>query len=130
MAQDGGGSIINISSIYGQVSPDQRIYRKKDDSTGFVKPISYCVSKAAIPNLTRYLAAYWADKNVRVNSLTFGGVFNNQDPEFVEKYSSRVPLGRMAKRHEYNGAILFLASDASSYMTGSNVVIDGGYTAW
>jgi len=124
------GSIINISSIYGEVSPDQRIYIKDNqpDELPFVKPISYCISKGAIPNMTRYLATYF--KNVRVNTLTLGGVFNNQNTEFVKKYSDKVPLGRMANNDEYNGAILFLASNASSYMTGSNLIIDGGYTAW
>ena len=130
MARGKGGSIINVSSIYGEISPDQRIYVRKRKKGTFIKPISYCVSKGAIPSLTKYLATYWAKKNVRVNTVTFGGVFNNQDKEFVRNYSSRVPMGRMARRDEYNGAILFLASDASSYMTGANLVIDGGYTAW
>lgn len=130
MADSGGGSIINIASLYGIVSPDQRIYVKKNNENQFIKPISYCVSKSAIYNLTRYLATYWPKRNVRVNTLSFGGVFNNQDPEFVENYCSKVPLGRMAKKDDYNGAVLFLASDASRYMTGASMVIDGGYTAW
>jgi NAD(P)-dependent dehydrogenase (short-subunit alcohol dehydrogenase family) len=130
MAESGGGSIINISSIYGEVSPDQRVYLKREGEGTFIKPASYCISKGAISNLTKYLATYWAEKNIRVNCLIFGGVFNQQDPEFVRNYSSRVPLGRMARKDEYNGAVLFLASDASSYMTGANIVIDGGYTAW
>ncbi len=128
MARTGGGSIINICSIYGILSPDQRIYEYKEKP--FFKPIAYSVSKSGVLNLTRYLATYWAKKNVRVNTLTLGGVFNNQDEIFLRNYSSKVPLGRMAKQNEYNGAILFLASDASSYMTGANLVIDGGYSCW
>lgn len=131
MADNKRGSIINISSIYGCVSPDQRIYEYlKKRGKNFFKPVSYSVTKAAVLNLTRYLATYWAKNNVRVNSLTLGGVFNNQDKQFLKGYCSRVPLGRMAKEDEYNGAILFLASDASSYMTGSNLIMDGGLTAW
>lgn len=118
------GSIINISSIYGEVSPDQRIYKH-----GFKKPIAYCASKACIPQITRYLATYFAPK-VRVNCLTFGGVYNGQPIDFEKKYSSKVPMGRMARRNEYVSAVLFLASQDSSYMTGSNVVIDGGYLSW
>lgn len=132
MADAGRGSIVNVSSIYGLVSPNQSIYEYRRDATGrpFVKPVAYSVSKSALFNLTRYLATYWAQKNVRVNTVTFGGVFNRQDPKFIENYCARVPLGRMAREDEYNGAIIFLMSDASSYMTGSNVVIDGGWTAW
>lgn len=128
MVKTGGGSIINISSIYGVLSPDQRIYGYKEKP--FYKPITYSVSKSGILNLTRYLATYWAKKNVRVNTITPGGIFNNQDETFLKNYSNKVPLGRMANADEYNGAILFLASDASSYMTGSNLVIDGGYSSW
>jgi NAD(P)-dependent dehydrogenase (short-subunit alcohol dehydrogenase family) len=128
MAAHGGGSIINISSIYGMLSPDQRIYEYKDKP--FFKPVSYSVTKAGVINLTRYLATYWAKKNVRVNTLTLGGVFNNQDETFLKNYGEKVPLGRMANADEYNGAVLFLASRASSYMTGANIVIDGGWSAW
>jgi NAD(P)-dependent dehydrogenase (short-subunit alcohol dehydrogenase family) len=131
MAAAGRGSIINISSIYGLVSPDQRIYEyRRQNGAPFYKPVAYSASKSALLNLTRYLATYWATSSVRVNSLTFAGVFNHQDREFLESYCTRVPLGRMAREDEYNGAVIFLLSEAASYMTGSNVVIDGGWTAW
>lgn len=130
MAKIGKGSIINISSIYGLVSPDQSIYEyKRKNGEDFYKPVAYSASKSGVLNLTRYLSSYWAKKNVRVNSLTIAGVFNNQDPIFLNEYTSRIPIGRMANSDEYNGALVFLASSASSYMTGSNLIIDGGWTS-
>ena len=123
------GVIINICSIYGLAGPDQRLY-EQPDGTRFYKPVYYPVSKAGVCGLTRYLAAYYAGKNIRVNALTPGGVFNDHDASFTEKYTPKTMLGRMADIDELSGALLFLASDASSYMTGSNLVVDGGYTAW
>jgi len=131
MAKAGRGSIINISSIYGLVSPNQTIYdyRRQRGET-FFKPVAYSASKSALFNLTRYLATYWGRTGVRVNSLTLAGVFNNQAPEFLDAYTRLMPLGRMANEDEYNGTIIYLLSAASAYMTGSNVVLDGGWTAW
>jgi NAD(P)-dependent dehydrogenase (short-subunit alcohol dehydrogenase family) len=131
MARAGRGSIINVSSVYGLLSPVQELYdfRRREGET-FVKPVSYSVSKSAILNLTRYLATYWAADGVRVNTLTLAGVSNEQPSEFVEAYTARVPLGRMLEAREAVGAVVFLAADASSYVTGANVVVDGGWSAW
>lgn len=130
MAKAGKGSIINVASIYGVVSPDQSLYEyRRQRGETFYKPVAYSVSKSGILNMTRYLAVYWAKKNVRVNSLTIAGVFNNQEQAFLDAYCGRIPVGRMADADEYNGSVLFLASPASRYMTGANLVIDGGWTA-
>lgn len=128
MVLNGGGVILNIASDLSVIAPDQRIYRKQDikDEEQPVKPVSYSVVKTGLIGLTRYLAAYWASKNVRVNALSPGGVFNDHPEEFVTRLSNLIPMGRMARKDEYRQAVQFLCSDASSYMTGQNLVIDGG----
>src|SRR3989344_1772784 len=130
MAVAGRGSIINLSSIYGLVAPDQRMYEYLKEKTGtpFIKPIAYSATKAAIIGITKWLATYYAPRGVRVNALAPGGVFNGQDEAFLKKYAERTPMGRMAEKHELNGALLFLASDASSYVTGETISVDGGWT--
>jgi NAD(P)-dependent dehydrogenase (short-subunit alcohol dehydrogenase family) len=132
MAKKKSGVILNISSDLGLIAPDQRIYREKNvpEEKQKVKPVTYSIVKHGLIGLTRYLATYWADKGIRVNAVCFGGVYNNQPEDFVKKLVKLIPMGRMAKPDEYKGAIQFLISDASSYMTGSIVVIDGGRTCW
>jgi NAD(P)-dependent dehydrogenase (short-subunit alcohol dehydrogenase family) len=132
MARRKKGVILNIASDLAVIAPDQRLYRQDGlpDSQQPVKPVTYSVVKTALVGLTRYLATYWADAGVRVNAISPGGVYNGQSEEFVMRLSSLIPLSRMAHVDEYKGAILFLCSDASSYMTGANLVIDGGRSSW
>jgi NAD(P)-dependent dehydrogenase (short-subunit alcohol dehydrogenase family) len=131
MAKEGRGSIVNVSSVYGLLSPPQDLYEfRRAQGEAFFKPVSYSVSKSAILNLTRYLATYWAKQGVRVNTVTLAGVWNDQPKEFLDAFAARSPMGRMLDAGEALGAVVFLASDAASYVTGSNVVVDGGWTAW
>lgn len=132
MARRHGGVILNIASDVGVISPDHRIYEPQGDYPGtpFNTPASYAVVKAGLIHLTRYLATYWAKVNVRVNALSPAGVYNDHDERFVKRLTQLIPLGRMATKDEYKGAVVFLVSDASAFLTGFNVVMDGGRTAW
>jgi len=133
MAQSGkGGVILNIASDLSVFSPDQRLYRKEgvNEDQQPVKPVTYSVIKTGLVGLTRYLATYWPEQGVRANALSPGGVFNGQGDEFVQRLSALIPLGRMARRDEYRSAVQFLCSDASSYMNGQNIVMDGGRSVW
>jgi NAD(P)-dependent dehydrogenase (short-subunit alcohol dehydrogenase family) len=133
MAVAGAGVILNIASDLGVIAPDQRLYRRDDvaaEREQPVKPVTYSVIKHGLIGLTKYLATYWAEKGVRVNALSPGGVFNGQSDVFVSRLERLIPMGRMAKADEYRGAVQFLCSDASRYMTGQNMVIDGGRTVW
>lgn len=132
MAQQDGGVILNIASDLGVIAPDQRIYRQEGlaEESQPAKPVTYSVVKHGLVGLTKYLATYWADKNVRCNAISPGGVYTEQPDDFVGRLTNLIPMGRMANDDEYKGAILFLVSDASSYMTGANLNIDGGRTCW
>ncbi|MCP4425197.1 MAG: SDR family oxidoreductase, partial [Chloroflexi bacterium] len=129
MKAQGSGSIINICSTYGLAGPDQRIYERPGEPPRY-KPVFYTVTKAGVLGLTKYIATYYAGTDIRCNALTPGGVYNDHDETFTKAYSYRTVMGRMAHKHEMNGALLYLASDASSYMTGGNLIVDGGWTTW
>ncbi len=132
MAQRGTGVILNIASDLSVIAPEQRLYRHESlpEERQPVKPVTYSVIKTALVGLTRYLATYWADHGVRVNALSPGGVYNNQGEEFVTRLTNLIPMGRMADRDEYRGVVQFLCSDASRYLTGQNIVVDGGRSVW
>ena len=131
MSKRNRGVILNIASDLSVIAPDQRLYSHIDNSgEKFFKPFAYGASKSGLANLTKYLATYWAKNNVRVNTMTLGGVYNNQDKEFVKKYIHKVPMWRMANTNDFSGALIFLLSDSSSYVTGADIVIDGGFSAW
>lgn len=131
MVEKAAGTIINVASTYGVVAPDQRLYQRDEETEQTMfKPAAYPVTKAGVLHLTRYLAAYWANTGIRVNSLTPHGVYRSQDEQFLRRFAERSPLGRMAQPEEITGPLLFLASDAASYVNGTNLVVDGGWTAW
>jgi len=130
MAKQGNGVILNIASDLSIIAPDQRIYNNNSNELQIVKPITYSVIKSGLIGMTKYLATYWNESNVRVNAISPGGVYENQDSEFVDRLIKLIPLGRMASPDEYKSAIQFLCSDASSYMTGQNLVMDGGRSVW